>query len=70
VVCHQAVSVQRAAGLCRQIPQVREVDEVVGVVPKAIPAIVPALHDVHGNMRHDEPRPPWHKGTTADGTRG
>jgi hypothetical protein len=58
--------VQRTARLACQLLQVRQVNEVVGVVPEAIAPIMAALDDMHSDFRNDEPRPSWHNGKTAE----
>jgi hypothetical protein len=53
VICHEAVRVQAASRPRTELAQVRQVNEVVGVVQEAISSIVAALHNVQRDLWHD-----------------
>jgi hypothetical protein len=61
VIGHQTVGVHGTAGFSGEISQARQVHKVVGVLPEALPPIMPALHDVERDVRYDEAGLPWHK---------
>jgi hypothetical protein len=66
VIRHQAVRVQGAAGLWQQLAQRGEINQVIGLMPEAVAAIVPALNNVDRDIRHDESGLPRHTRTTAE----
>src|SRR5438105_7206695 len=65
VIRHQAIGVQRALRLGREIAKVKQVDEVIAVFPETRLPVVTALNDVYGDVGHDESRQSRHTATTA-----
>jgi hypothetical protein len=60
VVRHQAVGMDGAVVPLGQLPQMRQIHQVVVIVPEASNSIVAALDNMDGNARKDEPQWPRH----------
>src|SRR4051812_27059560 len=56
MVRHQAIRVKRAAPSPAEVCEVRQVDEAVVLMAEARLAVIAALPDVNGDIRHDEAR--------------
>jgi hypothetical protein len=61
VIAHEAVRVNSATGLFRDIAQQGEVDKMIVFLPEADHAIVAPLNDVDGKVRHDQASLARHK---------
>jgi hypothetical protein len=65
VVAHQAVCVHRAAELLCRFPHQAQVDKVVVSIGKARHAVIPAVNDMHGQVRDHQARLSGHFEQTA-----
>jgi hypothetical protein len=54
VIAHEAVGVNGATGLLRDIAQQSQVNKMIAFLPKTDHAIVAALNNVDGKVRHDQ----------------
>jgi hypothetical protein len=54
VIAHEAVGVDGATGLFRDIAQQSQVNKMIAFLPKTDHAIVAALNNVDGKVRHDQ----------------
>jgi hypothetical protein len=69
VIAHETVRVDGATGLFRDIAEQGQVDKVIVVLPKADHAVVAALNNVDGKIRHDQASLARHKVDNEFGVR-
>jgi hypothetical protein len=65
MVRHETVGMQVAFEPLGQLPQLREVDEIVSLLPEAKASVVSTLNDMCGDTGQDEPPLSGH-GTETD----
>jgi hypothetical protein len=65
VIGHQAVRMDGAPMLARELAQVRQVHQVIRFVAKAGHAVIAALDNVNGNAGQDEPEWSGHTARTT-----
>jgi hypothetical protein len=65
VIRHQAIRVHRAPMLGRQLPEVRQVNQVISLYAKTRSAVNSTLNDVHRDTRQNHPQAPGHRPSTT-----
>jgi hypothetical protein len=69
VIAHEAVGVNGATGLFRDIPKQGQIDKMIAFLPKAHHAVVASLDNVDGKIRHDQTSLARHKVDNGVGAR-
>src|SRR3982750_3366943 len=67
MIRHQAVRVNRAFELLRELAHVKQVKAVVALAHEASSPVVPALDDVHAHAGQQKARLSWHRAKTPSG---